>query len=69
MVLDTLLREHADGADLAAMQTGCHYDYTNQAWRDGHDHAHMTSDDSPLTFCGADAATCRRGNPEMWGAA
>ncbi len=52
--------EPGDGTpeDDAAMALGAHYDYINQAWRDGHDHAHFCSDDSPLVFCGADFATC-----------
>jgi hypothetical protein len=65
---DILTYGMADADDRAVMDTGCHYDYVAQAWRDGHDHAHFTSDDSPLVFCGADGATCRQGDPAPWGA-
>lgn len=35
------------------------YDYRVQAWRDGSDHVHITSDGSGEgTFCGADIRTC-----------
>lgn len=46
----------ADGA------VGSHYDYKCQAWRDGHDHAHV--DEAcllPPLFCGADVLTCQGG--------
>jgi len=52
--------------DDAEMTRGCHYNYGQQLWIDGHDHAHFHydpvtgSDDTPLVFCGADLATCGR---------
>lgn len=61
-LIDVLEREHASEADGALMDAGCHYDYQAQTWRDGHDHAHLTSynEGTPLVFCGADLVTCQR---------
>lgn len=56
---DTLTFEWADEADQAFMSIGSHYDYVAQRWVSGHDHAHFTSDSSPLLFCGADYVTCQ----------
>ena len=39
--------------------TGSHYDYRAQAWRDGHDHAHLTTTGSAPLYCGADLETCQ----------
>lgn len=70
---EVLELRYAEGDDLAAMQQGCHYDYRAQKWVDGHDHGHMSgetwadADAAPLSFCGADAATCRAGHPAIWG--
>lgn len=57
---DILAREDATGVDAELMARGCRYDYTEQAWLDGHDHAHMVSNDdsAPLLFCGANLAAC-----------
>lgn len=59
---DVLLVEDAGSVDQAAMADGCHFDYVNQEWADGHDHAHYASGASdqglPLLFCGADVWTC-----------
>jgi hypothetical protein len=46
-------------SDDAAMSTGWHFDYVDQCWRNGHDHAHFATDTGPLLFCGADLATCQ----------
>lgn len=61
---DVLYVEHAGDIDLATMSEGCHYDYRQQTWRDGHDHAHFVSNDdaAPLLFCGADRVTCHGGD-------
>lgn len=56
---DILDRVNARDDDEYIMSRGCHYDYVAQCWVDGHDHAHLQSDDGPLLFCGADAVTCR----------
>jgi hypothetical protein len=57
---DLLLPRDAEGADAMAMARGSHYDYRAQTWRDGHDHAHIVTNDdtAPLLFCGADVMTC-----------
>lgn len=57
---DVLAARHADATDAALMASGCHYDYRAQTWLDGHDHAHIVSNDptAPLLFCGADAVSC-----------
>ena len=55
---DVLLPGEGTFKDDAEMARGTHYDYKAQRWVDGHDHAHIYSDDSPLIFCGADRETC-----------
>lgn len=37
---DVILAHWAEGDDAEQMAGGCHYDYSAQTWRDGHDHAH-----------------------------
>jgi hypothetical protein len=51
--------DEVQGAELWLMRSGCHFNYTTQTWIDGHDHGHYEEFDSPLTFCGADLATCQ----------
>lgn len=60
--VDTLDAEHADGEDARLMAQGTHYNYVEQRWVDGHDHAHLVDwADGPLYFCGADRVTCAKG--------
>jgi hypothetical protein len=62
-----LLPDQLSDANKETLTIGCHYDYRNQKWADGHDHAHTESKASiDLLFCGADQATCRAGHPEQW---
>ena len=64
---DVLVREDAASIDAAEMDIGWHYDYHEQRWIDGHDHAHFDEsrnapdDFGPLRFCGADLRTCQQG--------
>ena len=51
-----LLLESATGSDWDAMSECPSYNYREQAWADGSDHAHLMS--SALLFCGADLASC-----------
>lgn len=63
---DILTPGNGTNKDDEAMSFTPSYDYVNQEWRHYSDHAHMWTDDSPLVFCGADEATCRKANPEHW---
>jgi hypothetical protein len=57
---DILLATDAEDVDAISLGACPSYDYRAQSWRDGHDHAHIVSNDdtAPLLFCGADVTTC-----------
>lgn len=61
---DVLEWAWASEQDQAEMVKGHHFDYERQVWVEGHDHAHIVSNDdsAPLLFCGASLASCC---PEM----
>lgn len=67
--MDTLLREHADEADVALIDSASAYDHQAQKWVQA-DHAHFDGDNlvtspvPPLLFCGADRVTCERDNEQ-----
>ena len=53
---EVLTWTEADERERREMSTGRHFDYRQQAWVPGHDHAHHVT--GPLAFCGTDLATC-----------